>query len=283
MARGRGTVLAKFDVEGAFRTVPVHPDDRWLLGMRWEGQVHVDKVLRSAPKLYNAVADALLWILGNSDGVEGLHYLDDFLLFGDPNSEQCEWALRSVLARCNIPGVPVAPRKTEGPSATLTFLGLELDTMSLTVRLPSAKLDRLHREAQWWQGLNSCSMRELLSLIGQLQHACCAIRPGRSFVRRMIELSKCVSELHHRVHLNAGFRSDLRWWGCFLPIWNGLCPMATLCRVLPQVALTSDASGSWGCGAFTSNGKWFSCDSPKAGMMSTPTAPHCVGCCYMGQ
>ncbi len=260
-ARDRGTVLAKFDVEGAFRTVPVHPDDRRLLGMRWEGQIFVDKVLpfglRSAPKLYNAVADALLWILENSDGVDGLHYLDDFLLFGDPDSQQCEQALQSALARCDTLGVPVAQRKTEGPSTTLTFLGLELDTTSLTVRLPPAKLDRLRREIQRWEGLKSCSKRELLSIIGQLQHACCAIRPGRSFLRRMIELSKCVRELHHRVRLNAGFRSDLRWWGCFLPIWNGSCPMATLCRVSPQVALTSDASGSWGCGAFTSDGKWF--------------------------
>ena len=54
VARGRGTLLAKFDVEGAFRTVPVHPNDRWLLGMKWEDKVYVDKVLpfglRSAPK-----------------------------------------------------------------------------------------------------------------------------------------------------------------------------------------------------------------------------------------
>ena len=33
---GRGTVLAKFDVQGAFRTIPVYPDDRRLLGMRWQ-------------------------------------------------------------------------------------------------------------------------------------------------------------------------------------------------------------------------------------------------------
>ena len=31
---GAGTLLAKFDVEGAYRTVPVHPEDRWLLGMK---------------------------------------------------------------------------------------------------------------------------------------------------------------------------------------------------------------------------------------------------------
>ncbi len=24
----------------------------------------------------------------------------------------------------------------------------------------------------------------------------------------------------------AGFHSDLRWWSCFLPIWNGACPMS---------------------------------------------------------
>ena len=30
--KGRGTELAKFDIESAYRTVPVHPDDRPLLG-----------------------------------------------------------------------------------------------------------------------------------------------------------------------------------------------------------------------------------------------------------
>ena len=104
VARGQGAILAKFDVEGAFRTVPVHPDDRQLLGIRWEGQIYVDKVLSfgltSAPKLYNAVVDTLLWILERYDGVNGLHYMDDFLLFGAPNSSQCERALQAALARC---------------------------------------------------------------------------------------------------------------------------------------------------------------------------------------
>ena len=34
LALGQGSLLAKFDVEGAYRTVPVHPEDRWLLGMK---------------------------------------------------------------------------------------------------------------------------------------------------------------------------------------------------------------------------------------------------------
>ena len=37
VARGRGALLAKVDIKSAYRNVPIHPDDRWLMGMLWEG------------------------------------------------------------------------------------------------------------------------------------------------------------------------------------------------------------------------------------------------------
>ena len=30
---GRGALMAKSDLKAAYRNVPVHPDDHWLLGM----------------------------------------------------------------------------------------------------------------------------------------------------------------------------------------------------------------------------------------------------------
>ncbi len=85
-----GALLAKFDVESVYRTVPVYPEDRWLLGMSWKGQLYVDKVLpfglRLAPKFYSAVADGLQWILREA-GVDVIHYLDDFLVTEKPDSE----------------------------------------------------------------------------------------------------------------------------------------------------------------------------------------------------
>ena len=176
--------------------------------------------LGSAPKTYNAVADAMQWILGKED-VEVIHYLDDFLMAGAPNSSQCGHALRTSQEWCRRLGVPVAPHKTEGTVTRLVFLGIELDTIQLSLHLPDGKLRRLQREIQRWSGRKTCSKRELLSLIGQLQHACCVVKPGRSFLRRMIELARITKELHHRVRLNRGFRSDLCWWACFLPAWNG--------------------------------------------------------------
>ena len=42
---GKGALMAKFDLKAAYRNVPVHPDDRWLLGMVWENQLFVDTAL----------------------------------------------------------------------------------------------------------------------------------------------------------------------------------------------------------------------------------------------
>ena len=87
---GRGSILAKVDVKSAYRNIPIHPQDRWLLGMPWEGGLFVDTALpfglRSAPKIFTAVVDAVQWIL-QQEGVRFvIHFLADFLLVGAPES-----------------------------------------------------------------------------------------------------------------------------------------------------------------------------------------------------
>ena len=42
---GRGALMAKFDVEAAYRNIPVHPSDRFLLGMKWRESYYVDLTL----------------------------------------------------------------------------------------------------------------------------------------------------------------------------------------------------------------------------------------------
>ena len=67
MSLGWGTLLAKFNVESAYRIIPVHPNDRYLLGMQWEGNYFVEMALpfglRSAPYIFSSVADLAEWVL----------------------------------------------------------------------------------------------------------------------------------------------------------------------------------------------------------------------------
>ena len=142
--------LAKFDIQSAYRIIPVHPSDRQLLGMIWGASCmwirRFPFGLRSAPKIFTAMADALQFILQENGVHEIIHYLDDFMLFGVPGTPQCSQALRLAMDWCNRLGVPIAESKTEGPAETITFLGIELDTLKGELRLPEEKRRRLQRD-----------------------------------------------------------------------------------------------------------------------------------------
>ena len=42
---GRGALMAKVNIDQAYHRISVHPDDRWLLGMCFEGVTYMDTVL----------------------------------------------------------------------------------------------------------------------------------------------------------------------------------------------------------------------------------------------
>ena len=250
---GPGTQLAKIDIKSAYRIIPVHPDDRPLLGMLWEDQLYVDAALpfglRSAPKLFNAVADALEWIAKHL-GIEFLwHYLDDFITIGRPETEECAFSLHLLMDLCARLGIPLAIEKVEGPSTCLPFLGIEIDSVAQELRLPADKLLRLRSLLFDWEKKTRCTKQELQSLAGQLQHAASMVRPGRSFIRRLYDLQSTVSKPHHHVRLSAGIKSDLSWWRNYIDQWNGVTFLSACTPRSPSTAFESDASGSWGSGA----------------------------------
>lgn len=250
---GRQAMLAKVDIKSAYRVVPIHPEDRWLLGMVWEGALYVDSTLpfglRSAPKLFTALADAVEWIL-KQEGVEGvMHYLDDFLIIGPPHSPVCQQHLSILLRTFQRLGLPVAEEKLEGPTMSLPFLGIEIDSDAMIVRLPPPKLRELQSLIRAWKRKKACRVKELQSLVGKLQHAAKVVKPGRTFLRRMFELLARGSRDHHFLRLNQEFKSDLAWWDTFLEGWNGIGMFDQLVCRSPTWHVFTDASGRVGCGA----------------------------------
>ena len=259
---GPGALMAKFDVKAAYRNIPIHPDDRFLLGMKWRDKFYVDHVLpfglRSAPFIFDSVAEAVEWILKTNYAVHPLfHYLDDFLTMGPANSPLCQSHVDRAFAVFHRLGLPLHVEKCEGPTTCLVFLGIELDSVHQRARLPADKVDRTLRLLQSWSRKSTCTRRELESLIGSLHHACRVVTPGRTFLRRMIDLLCCFRNRHHPIRLNTEFRRDLRWRLSFFREWNGvsffLSPSVT---PLPDLVVSSDASGSRGFGAFWRR-EWF--------------------------
>lgn len=256
---GKGALIAKIDIKSAYRLLPVCPHDRKWLGMRWKDQIFVDGMLpfglRSAPKIFNAVADALEWILGQ-EGIELVfHYLDDFAVVGPPDSPACQEALNTLERVFALLGIPLAMEKRDGPTPIIIFLGIIIDTIRQELRLPADKLARLVAMVTEWGRRKTCRRQELESLIGTLQHACRVIPPGRSFMRRALSLLKGSKRSRHStIRLNREMRSDLLWWKTFAFSWNGASLI--IHKGSKEHVLTSDASGHWGCGAWR-EAAWF--------------------------
>ena len=217
-------MIAKTDLSSAYKHVPIHPNDQRLLGIEWNGVTYVHGALplglQSAPKLFSAVADGLAWAL-HCIGVDNcVHYLDDFLFWGPPASPACKASLKVARELLERLGLATVAEKAIGPTTRPTFLGIEIDSVLQQLRLPSDKLSRLCSMLADWDGKRNASKHELQMLLGYLSHATTVVRPGRPFLRWLIDIAKKPRLAAQRVRLNLDCRADLAWWATFIEEWN---------------------------------------------------------------
>lgn len=263
---GKGALMAKLDIKSAYRIIPVHPEDRYLLGMQWRNYYFMDLTLpfglRSAPFIFNSVAGMLCWVLRNNYTIKRvLHYLDDYFTVGSPGSTECTENLRTIKGTCSELGIPLAPEKCIGPVTCIIFLGIEIDSVTGTARLPGNKLEELKRLVLLWLDKRSCTKRELESVIGKLQHASLVVRHGRTFLRRLFSALAGLGQRHHYFRLTRACKQDIEWWGALLRGWNGInFYELPEWEIVPDIQFASDASGTIGYGVCYKhlwfNGSW---------------------------
>ena len=185
------------------------------MGINWRDQIYIDQALlfglRSAPKLFKAVADAVSWALFQAGAPLHLHYLDDFLFFLPPGFSQPHLVLQHIYRVLESLGVPVALHKTEGLATIQTFLGVVVDTSQSELRLPREKHDHIRNLVSGWRRRRSGRYKDFDSLLGHLSHAALVIKQGRVFLCRMFTILSATCSHQHHVHLDAVARVDLLW------------------------------------------------------------------------
>ena len=228
---GTGALMSKLDLEDAFRHINVNPADWHLLGSSWRNidgsvQYYVDMVLpfglRSSPFLFDQYAAGLEYIMKCKGVTVAEHYLDDYFTCGSANSDQCNTNLSIMIEACNETGFNINFNKLVKPTTQLEFLGILIDSERMQLRITDARLYDIYSELLNWHQKTKCTKRQLVSIIGKLTFISRVVVAGRTFVRRMINLSKSVKYLHYTINLNTSFRDDIVWWLAFLPSWNGI-------------------------------------------------------------
>ena len=68
-----------------------------------------------------------------------IHYSDDYLTMGPPQSIVRQQNLGIFISLCGELGVPLAAEKLEGPSTSLCFLGIILDTQHIEICMVASR------------------------------------------------------------------------------------------------------------------------------------------------
>ena len=262
---GRGCLMSKTDIEKAFRLIPIRNDEHHLLGFSFLGSVYYDTCLpmglKSSCKIFETFSSALEVIARKRLNIAHIvHLLDDFMIFARSTS-QCRQLMSSFLAMCRDLGIPMSKEKTFMPATTMTFLGIELDSITFEARLPLEKLDKCKNLINEALCKKKLTLKELQQLTGLLNFACQVIVPGRAFLRRLINLSIGLTKPYQHVRITDEVRNDLKSWLTFLNMFNG----KVLFDYGPWISsdcmhLFTDASGTKGFGAIFKPhwffGKW---------------------------
>ncbi|KAG1936323.1 proline and serine-rich protein 1-like [Pimephales promelas] len=263
---GRGAWLAKIDITSAFKVMPIHPDSWHLFGVRWQGKFYFSVRLtfgcKSSPKIFDMLSEAVCWILSNNYAIPHLiHLLDDFLIISPPDAIPAAHFLTVQNVFSEL-GIPIAQEKTMGPTTSIEFLGINLDSVQFQASLPKEKIDRIILVSSTLIDRSNCSKRELLSLLGHLNFAMRIIPQGRPFILHLLSLASSVNALEDLISISQTCRDELRLWITFLKQWNGLSFFYNNLVLSPvDIQLFTDAAPSIGFGGFY-QGHWFASPWP---------------------
>ena len=223
---GPRALMAKADIEAAFRLVPIHPSSYHLTGFSWRGQMFYDKVLpfgaATSCATFEAFSSALQWILQHHFNVKFMsHILDDFMFFGPPDSRMASQSLQKFLILADDLGIPVKHTKTVHPATKVELHGILVDTAEWTLTLPPDKTADALAKVSAMATRKKTTLREIQSLIGTLNFATKVVIPGRTFLRRLIDLTIGITCPTRHISLNSEARADLNAWKLFLQHFNG--------------------------------------------------------------
>ncbi|CAC5394900.1 unnamed protein product [Mytilus coruscus] len=185
--------LAKVDLKSAYRSVRISKKSQQVTGFNWifpNGEQHtfVDCKLpfgaKLAPNIFHRLSQAVRRMMSRK-GFTIIAYLDDFLIC-EPTKTRCLDALNTLLNLLCALGFLISWSKVVGPCQKITFLGIEIDSTLMELRLPNDKLSKLKQDLAEFLQRQRASKKQLQSLAGKLNWASAVVHGGRVFLRRII-------------------------------------------------------------------------------------------------
>ncbi len=171
--------FAAIDLKDAYFHVSILPRHRPFLWFAFEGRAYQYKVLpfglSLSPRVFTKVAEAALVPL-REQGVRILNYLDDWLILAQSQDQLCEHR-DMVLSHLSQLGLQVNWEKSKlSPVQRISFLGMELDSVSQTARLTQERAQSVLNCLNTFKNRTAAPLKQFQRLLGHMA-AAAAVTP----------------------------------------------------------------------------------------------------------
>lgn len=230
----KNAYLAKVDLSSAYRSVKINDSNYTATGLKWRfsgddyDTYMVDTRLpfgaKKSPEIFHILSQAVRAIMKSKGYNSLVVYIDDFLIIS-PDFKTCQETLKILMKLLRELGFGINYSKLEGPIQCLTFLGIQLDTRDLTLKLSADKLKDLQVTLVSTLAKSKVTKRQLQSLAGKLNWATQVIYGGRYHLRRLIDRITSLKRPWHRTRITTDIKKDITWWLEFMEVFNGSVSM----------------------------------------------------------
>jgi hypothetical protein len=257
----QGCFMAKVDLKSAYRSVPISKESQKVTGFKWHLNGRATYLYdcklpfgsKEAPGIFHHLSQAVRRMMARK-GFIIVAYLDDFFIC-EQSKAKCFEAFSTLLQLLRKLGFYINWQKVIDPTQSITFLDIEINSVTMHISLPSNKLSELKAEIADFMLRQRASKRQLQSLAGNLKWAASVVYGGRVFLRCIINAFCALKHKSHKMRLSWDIKQDIAWWHRFLDTFNG---KSLLLHLTPITSLSTDActigaGGTW-------NDDWFYCN-----------------------
>lgn len=253
-----GTQAATFDVDSAYRNIPVHPLDRAHTVVMWEDAFYVDLNVpfgaTSSSGVFGRVADAAVHIFA-SIGIKPVKkWVDDFVFFRSPTPNVTPIAYpfdeEAIYQIGQELGLPWKRKKTRPFAPEFTYLGFLWNIPEATVAITEPKKTKYKPRLQGFIQVERATREAVEKVLGTLVHCSLAVPEGRSHLPSLASFGASFTHLSNpratRV-IPSRVKEDIEWW--IQALNRPFCGSSIAAPPAPMdLGLWVDASTSFGIG-----------------------------------
>ena len=245
---GQGCFLWKRDLHRFYLQIPMDPVDYRNVGFVWRGLFFLFIALmfglRHSGLQGQRITDAVSWIHRraglNTPGerlFNCINYSDD-LGGGEESRSRSVMSFNKLGELLAELGLVESTDKASSPSTSMVYLGIQFDTVAMTMSVPPEKLAEVKAEIVRWCKKTTATKRPFQSLLGKLFWISKVVRHSRTFMGRLLaQLREMTGKPDsYKARLSEDCMKDLTWWERFLKEYNGV----TMIKNQDAIKLTLD-------------------------------------------